>query len=195
MIRRYEDGATFGGRPRDLRQSQATQRAVATALGVGPPSVSGYQSDRRVPPPSWMRDLATARDALLQDEPTPPDLLVRQNRRLTADIGLLARLGNPLAADRTQTRCGGILSRGAYGAVRILNDRALSARNGSYQAERFAVATQFGILVKVPVLLDRASTPNLQDDNARLYEWSDADDPGLSGEARPHGDTGEAAVR
>src|SRR5262249_34414132 len=41
-----------------------------------------------------------------------------RNRRLTEDVGLLARFPNPLNSSRTLTICNGIHSRGVLGAVR-----------------------------------------------------------------------------
>lgn len=107
-----------------------------------------------------------------------PDLPVFSGNppRLIGDIGLFARLTNPYNSARTLTWCSGVFSRGGYGAVRLLSDADLRDQNAAYLAERFSTATQFAVLMKVPVVLGGAITPDLQNDEARLYEWSDADD-------------------
>lgn len=110
-----------------------------------------------------------------QDKPNLP-VLAGDPPRLTEDIGLFARLTNPFNSSRTLTWCSGVFSRGVYGAVRILSDADLRDQNGAYLAERFSTATQFAVLTKVPVVLGGGITPDLQNDDARLYEWSDVDE-------------------
>lgn len=106
---------------------------------------------------------------------------------LMEDVGLFARLTNPLTSARTLTWCSGIFARGVLGAVRILTDASLRDQNAAYLAERFVDATQFAIMARVPVLLGETITPDLQNEDARLYEWSDAE-PRQPGEAWPIGD-------
>ena len=53
-------------------------------------------------------------------------------RMLTEDVGLLARVPNPLNASRTLTICNGIHSRGVYGAARTLTDAELREGNERY---------------------------------------------------------------
>jgi hypothetical protein len=60
--------------------------------------------------------------------------------------------------------------------------------------QRFAAATQLAILARVPVLLGETITPDLLNEDARLYEWSDAE-PRQPGEARPDGDARKATSR
>lgn len=110
---------------------------------------------------------------------------------LTEDVGLLARLTNPFNTSRTLTWCSGVYSRGVLGAVRTLTDAVLRDKNEAYLTERFAAATQFAILSRVPVVRGRALTPDLQNDDVRWYEWSDADAE-QPGEARPTRDRREA---
>jgi transcriptional regulator with XRE-family HTH domain len=110
-----------------------------------------------------------------QDEPSLP-VFAGDPPRLIGDIGLFARLTNPYNSARTLTWCSGVFSRGVYGAVRLLSDADLRDQNSAYLAERFSTASQFAVLTKVPVVLGGAITPDLQNDEARLYEWSDADD-------------------
>jgi transcriptional regulator with XRE-family HTH domain len=110
-------------------------------------------------------------------------------QRLTGDICLFARLTNPFNTARTLTWCSGVYSRGVLGSVRLLTDAALRELNRDYLAQRFADAKQFAIMARVPVVSGRALTPDLHNEDARLYEWSDAEQ---LGEARPDGDAPEA---
>jgi transcriptional regulator with XRE-family HTH domain len=127
-----------------------------------------------------------------QGEPELPVFAGRGTPRLTGDVGLFARLTNPYNTTRTLTWCSGIYSRGVLGAVRILTDATLRDQNGAYLAARFAAATQFAILARVPVVFGGALTPDLQNEDVRLYEWSDADES-EPGEAQPEGSQPEAA--
>ena len=54
---------------------------------------------------------------------------------LAEDVGLLARVPNPLNASRTLTICNGIHSRGVYGAVRTLTDAKLRDGNERYHRD------------------------------------------------------------
>ncbi len=74
----------------------------------------------------------------------------RAGRVLTEDVGLLARVPNPLNASRTLTICNGIHSRGVYGAVRTLTDAGLREGNERYISSNFGDAASFGILMSVP---------------------------------------------
>jgi transcriptional regulator with XRE-family HTH domain len=121
-----------------------------------------------------------------QKEPSLP-AFAGDPPRLIGDIGLFARLTNPYNSARTLTWCSGVFSRGVYGAVRLLSDADLRDQNSAYLAERFSTATQFAVLTKVPVVLGGAITPDLQNDEARLYEWSDADDDKRGRTDRPVG--------
>jgi hypothetical protein len=53
------------------------------------------------------------------------------------DVGLLARMPNPLNSNRTITMCNGIHSRGVLGAVRTLTDARLRESNEQYIARAF----------------------------------------------------------
>ena len=92
---------------------------------------------------------------------------------LVEDVGLFARLVNPFNAARTLTVCSGVFSRGVLGAVRALTDAKLRDRNETYLHRRFGDATQFALLMRVPVLRGRAVTPDLHKDGVRLFEWPD----------------------
>jgi len=90
---------------------------------------------------------------------------------LLEDVGLFARMPNPVNAARTLTICGGVYSRGVVGSVRSLTDAQLRGRNEAYLASRFANTAQFGLLMRVPVLGGRTATPDLTIEHARLFEW------------------------
>jgi hypothetical protein len=92
-------------------------------------------------------------------------------KELIADVGCLARLRNPFQHSRTLTVCNGIHSRGVFGAVRCLTDARVREANEKYLAERFP-GGEFAILLRVPVVENQTLSPDLQDPNARLYEWS-----------------------
>lgn len=116
--------------------------------------------------------------------PSLPEFSKRKNVGLTGDVGLFARLKNPYNTKRTLTWCSGVYARGVYGAVRTLTDAELRNQNEAYLGTRFANATQFAILMRVPVLFGDALTPDLTDERTRLYEWSDesaAEEPGPGG--------------
>jgi len=87
------------------------------------------------------------------------------------DVGLLARMPNPYNSLTTLTICSGVFARGVYGAVRTLTDDALRKQNERYLASRFSGADRFAILMRVPVLLGTALTPDLQKKTTRLHEW------------------------
>jgi hypothetical protein len=90
---------------------------------------------------------------------------------LTADMGYLARLRNPFKVNRTLTICNGIFSRGVYGAVRCLTDARVREENEKYLAYRFP-DPEFALLLRVPVVARKTLSPDLQNPDARLYEWS-----------------------
>ena len=90
---------------------------------------------------------------------------------LVEDVGLLLRLPNPNNTGRTLTICNGVFSRGVLGAVRCLTDAQLRDRNERYLAERFGDSTEFGLLLRIPVLRGKSATPDLSNDAARYYVW------------------------
>lgn len=93
---------------------------------------------------------------------------------LIEDVGLLARTANPTNTARTLTICSGVYSRGVLGAVRCLTDAELRDQNEDYLASRFRDASYFGVLMRVPVLQGKTLTPDLQNDDVRLFEWPDS---------------------
>lgn len=93
---------------------------------------------------------------------------------LTEDVGLLARVPNPLNSNRTLTLCNGIHSRGVYGAVRSLTDEQLRESNERYIANNLP-GNQFGILMRVPIIGGKAMTPDFSSPRTVLHQWSARD--------------------
>lgn len=89
---------------------------------------------------------------------------------LTEDVGFLARLPNPFNLNRTLTICNGIYSRGVLGAVRCLTDARVRGANEEYLANRFPDG-RFALLLRVPVVSNKTLSPDLQNPEARLYQW------------------------
>jgi transcriptional regulator with XRE-family HTH domain len=90
---------------------------------------------------------------------------------LTQDVGLLARVPNPLNASRTLTICNGIHSRGVYGAVRTLTDAELREGNEHYISSNFGDAGSFAILMAVAVIENKTITPDFNTPGVVLYQW------------------------
>ncbi|HUC24634.1 MAG TPA: hypothetical protein VMA73_18145 [Streptosporangiaceae bacterium] len=100
-----------------------------------------------------------------------PQWLDQDKKFLTEDVGLLARVPNPLNANRTLTICNGIHSRGVYGAVRSLTDQALRDSNERYISTNFGDARSFAILMSVKVIKNKAMTPDFHSPDVVLYKW------------------------
>jgi hypothetical protein len=96
-------------------------------------------------------------------------------KELIADVGYLARLRNPFKVNRTLTICNGIHSRGVFGAVRCLTDASVREENERYLAERFPDG-EFAVLLRVPLVTNETLSPDLQNPDARLFEWAPNDD-------------------
>jgi hypothetical protein len=92
-------------------------------------------------------------------------------RVLTEDVGLLARVPNPLNASRTLTICNGVHSRGVYGAARTLTDVELRDGNERYISSTFGDAESFGILMSVKVIENQTITPDFNTPDVVLYKW------------------------
>jgi hypothetical protein len=95
-------------------------------------------------------------------------------RVLTEDVGLLARVPNPLNASRTLTICNGIHSRGVYGAVRTLTDGEMRDGNERYISSNFGDAKSFGILMSVKVIENQSITPDFNTPGVVLHQWGRA---------------------
>ena len=90
---------------------------------------------------------------------------------LAEDVGLLARVPNPLNSSRTLTICNGIHSRGVVGAVRTLTDAQLRDGNERYIATKLRSAESFAILMSVQIINNKALTPDFNGPNVVLYQW------------------------
>jgi hypothetical protein len=94
-----------------------------------------------------------------------------ERRMLVADVGLLARVPNPLNSSRTLTICNGIHSRGVYGAVRTLTDSHLRDVNERYISANFGDSDSFAILMSVKVIRNTVITPDFSSDGVVLYQY------------------------
>lgn len=93
---------------------------------------------------------------------------------LSEDVGLLARVPNPLNSSRTLTICNGIHSRGVYGAVRTLTDTHLRDANERYIAATFGESVSFAVLMSVQVIKNKTISPDFNSNGVVLYKWSQA---------------------
>jgi hypothetical protein len=90
---------------------------------------------------------------------------------LIQDVGLLARVPNPLNSSRTLTVCNGIHSRGVYGAVRSLTDARLRDSNERYISANFGSAGPFLILMSVNVIEGITMTPDFNSPDGIIHQW------------------------
>lgn len=90
---------------------------------------------------------------------------------LKEDVGLLARLRNPYSSSRVVSICNGIHSRGVLGAAKALTDTDRRRANEEYLSSRFGSGT-FGLLMRVHVSGRQTVTPELSDDDTRLWAWT-----------------------
>jgi hypothetical protein len=95
----------------------------------------------------------------------------RESGILAEDVGLLARVPNPLNSSRTLTICNGIHSKGVYGAVRSLTDASLRDANERYISTYFGNSGPFAILMSVQVIKNQAMTPDFSSEGVVLYQW------------------------
>jgi hypothetical protein len=107
-----------------------------------------------------------------KERPFLPQWVDEDKKVLSVDVGLLARVPNPLNASRTLTICNGIHSRGVYGAVRTLTDAALRDSNERYVSTTFGDASSFAILMSVEVIKNKPVTPDFNGPDTVLYTWS-----------------------
>ena len=94
-------------------------------------------------------------------------------KELIEDVGLLARVPNPLNASSTLTICSGIHSRGVYGAVRTLTDLKMRDGNEKYISANFAGARSFAMLMSVKVIKNEATTPDFNSPDVVLHKWAE----------------------
>lgn len=91
---------------------------------------------------------------------------------LLSDVGLLVRAPNPFAPERTVTVCCAMYSLGVRGMVTALTDERLRDRNEGYLAKEFSGADTFFVLSKIPVVADKAVTPDWAQQDIILHRWS-----------------------
>jgi hypothetical protein len=127
------------------------RQVVDSKLPFGDPFVAEVDGDRQEFWPKW----ADAKHTVLAE-----------------DVGLLARVPNPLNSSRTLTICNGIHSRGVYGAVRSLTDAHLRDANEQYISKHFGHSGSFAMLMSVKVMRNQAITPDFSSDGVVLYQWS-----------------------
>lgn len=101
-----------------------------------------------------------------------PKWLNQERNVLTEDVGLLARVPNPLNSLCTLTICNGIHSRGVFGAVRSLTDVQMRDGNEGYISKNFGDARSFGMLMSVKVIKNKTMTPDFNSPEVVLYKWA-----------------------
>jgi hypothetical protein len=126
------------------------RQVVDPKLPFGDPFVAEVASDKKEFWPKW----ADAKHTVLAE-----------------DVGLLARVPNPLNSSRTLTICNGIHSRGVYGAVRSLTDAQLRNKNEEYISKHFGDSGSFAILMSVKMITNQVMTPDFSSDGVVLYQW------------------------
>jgi hypothetical protein len=107
-----------------------------------------------------------------QDREFWPKWADTERTMIAEDVGLLARVPNPLNSGRTLTICNGIHSRGVYGAVRSLTDAQLRDANERYIAANFGQSESFAMLMSVQVIKNKGMTPDFNGDGTVLYQWA-----------------------
>lgn len=114
--------------------------------------------DREIYRPRFLRDEAQA---------GRPRLPARGVPQLTADVALILRTPNPLNPSARLTLCGGMFSRGTYGAVRAFTDPTFRSRNEQWLAGALD-PEDFWLLAQVSVFADNTITPDLSRARNRL---------------------------
>ena len=141
------------------------RQVVDPELETGEIFVAQIEGKERKFWPEWIDD-DKADDDKADDDKADDD-----KRVLAADVGLLARVPNPLNSSRTLTICNGIHSRGVYGAVRSLTDKRVRGPNEQYIYENFGNSGSFLVLMSVQVIENEAMTPDFNISDNVLYQW------------------------
>jgi hypothetical protein len=123
----------------------------------------------------------------------PEWITVEGEKVLAKDVGLLARVPNPLNASRTLTICNGIHSRGVYGAARTLTDAQLRKDNERYISTNIGDAKAFAILMSVEIIKNKAMTPDFNSPDVVLYQW--VRDAAALDPVRPEGEDTDESIR
>jgi hypothetical protein len=142
------------GRLSEMAKLPITQVEVPD-LDSGEIFLVGTDAGQRQFWPQWMEDNDTGAKVLAKD------------------VGLLARVPNPLNSNRTLTICNGIHSHGVTGAVRTLTDAELRDGNERYISMNFGDAKSFAILMSVTVIKNKAITPDFNSPDVVLYQWEE----------------------
>lgn len=95
----------------------------------------------------------------------------KSQESLTEDVGLLARVPNPLNSSRALIICNGVHSRGVLGAVRTLTDAMLRDSNEQYIARNLTSSSSYAIVMRVPIIGRQAMTPDFNSSGSVLYQW------------------------
>jgi hypothetical protein len=95
----------------------------------------------------------------------------KSQKTLTEDVGLLARVPNPLNSTRALTICNGVHSRGVLGAVRTLTDARLRDSNEQFIARSLTTSSSYAIVMRVPIIGDQAMTPDFNSPGSVRYQW------------------------
>lgn len=107
-----------------------------------------------------------------EDQRFLPTWSDKEHTNLIEDVGLFARVPNPLNSNRTLTICNGIHSRGVYAAVRCLTDKVLRDTNEQYISDNFGDSKAFVVLMRIPVIEGKSMTPDFNSKDSILYQWS-----------------------
>ena len=94
------------------------------------------------------------------------------HRDLAEDVGLFARMPNPVNSNRTLTICNGVHSRGVLGAVRSLTDARLRTSNEAYIVRNFRGSLSYAVLLRVPIIGGQTMTPDFNAPGFVRYRWS-----------------------
>lgn len=103
---------------------------------------------------------------------TPVLRKVGDHERLVEDIAHFYRSPSPFNEERTLTICNGMYQRGTLGAVRTLTDAMFRDRNNQFARARFAGMSEFSILSRVQVVFGEVITPDWNNPEIQLHEWS-----------------------
>jgi len=162
--------------PRDVEPDELTGHVILLG-GVVWNEITGILSEmtdlpiRQVNDPSLNSGEIFVADVEGGERPFWPKWADDNERVLMEDIGLLARVPNPLNESRTLTICNGIHSRGVYGAARALTDAEMRDGNEEFISTNFGDGRSFAILMSVKVIKNKAMTPDLNGRNVVLYKW------------------------
>lgn len=98
---------------------------------------------------------------------------VVEDGRLVEDVAHFFRGPNPFDKQRTVTICNGMYSRGTYGAVRTLTHKDYRERNAEH-VHKYQPGVSYSILARVPIVGGTVITPDWNDPDTLLHEWSSA---------------------